>query len=103
VIDATRAASAHRFAFDPGDDLAHAAMNAGTERYMPGDAAGDLESVGPLPAARHDWLRRSAAGPSERQLLRAKRTSVGEVKALCSKAPRKLPLFVMVNPTKPLN
>jgi hypothetical protein len=35
VIDATRAASAHRFAFDPGDDLAHAAMNAGTERYMP--------------------------------------------------------------------
>jgi hypothetical protein len=51
VIDATRAASAHRFAFDPGDDLAHAAMNADTERYMPGDAAGDLESVGPLPAA----------------------------------------------------
>jgi len=51
VIDVTQAASAHRFAFEPGDHLAHAAMNAGTERYMPGDAAGDVESVGPLPAA----------------------------------------------------
>jgi hypothetical protein len=51
VIDATRAASAHRFAFEPGDHLAHAAMNAGTERNMPGDAAGDVGSVGPLPAA----------------------------------------------------
>ena len=27
----------------------------------------------------------------------------GEVEALCRKAPRKLPLFVMVNQTKPLN
>jgi hypothetical protein len=27
----------------------------------------------------------------------------GEVEALCRKAPRKLPLFVMVNPIKPLN
>jgi hypothetical protein len=42
---------AHRFAFEPGDHLAHAAMNAGTERNMLGDAAGDVESVGPLPAA----------------------------------------------------
>jgi hypothetical protein len=31
AIDATRAASAHRFAFEPGDHLAHAAMN-GTQR-----------------------------------------------------------------------
>jgi hypothetical protein len=51
VVDATRAASAHRFAFEPGDHLAHAAMDAGIERNMPGDAAGDVESVGPLPAA----------------------------------------------------
>jgi hypothetical protein len=28
---------------------------------------------------------------------------VSQVKALCSKAPRKVPLFVMVNLTKPLN
>jgi hypothetical protein len=28
---------------------------------------------------------------------------VGEVEALIRKAPRKLPLFLMVNPTKPLN
>jgi hypothetical protein len=26
-------------------------MNAGTERNMPGDPAGDVELVGPLPAA----------------------------------------------------
>jgi hypothetical protein len=35
--------------------------------------------------------------------LRVLAKLVGEVNALCGKAPRKLPLFVMVNPTKPLN
>jgi hypothetical protein len=49
VIDATRAASAHRFALEPGNHLPHEAMNAGTKRNMPGDAAVDVESVGPLP------------------------------------------------------
>jgi hypothetical protein len=41
----------HRFALEPGDHLARAAMNAGTERYIPGEPAGDVELVGPLPAA----------------------------------------------------
>jgi hypothetical protein len=41
----------HRFALEPGDHLADAAMNAGTERNMPGNPAGDVELAGPLPAA----------------------------------------------------
>lgn len=79
VIDATRAASAHRFALKPGNHLPHEAMNAGTERNMPDDAAVDVESVGALPSgSRHDWLRRSAAAPSERPLL-ARRADIRQL------------------------
>jgi hypothetical protein len=72
VIDATWAASAHRFAFEPGNHLGRAAMNAGTERNLPGDAAGESSRSAPLQAALVTMVEAISSGTFSKAAFGAK-------------------------------